>query len=62
MKTCLYDNGKVDLLSMLREGLSEDLIAEGITHAVNHRAKDGFEAEVLRNQNPVSESMATIGG
>lgn len=62
MKTCLYDNGKADLLSMLREGHTDESIALRITHIVNHRAKDGFEAEAQRNADPVSESMATIGG
>ena len=62
MKTCLYDNGKADLLSMLRQGHTDEAIALRISHIVNHRAKNGFEAEAQRNADPISESMATIGG
>lgn len=60
-KTCLYDDGIMNLRDMLRAGLSNDEIKEKLQYSILHRAKDGFEAESLRKTS-VSESMTTIGG
>jgi cyclic pyranopterin phosphate synthase len=60
MKTCLYGNNDLDLRTLLRSGASPDELANAISGAVSHKAKDGHEAEALRS--PVEESMATIGG
>jgi molybdenum cofactor biosynthesis enzyme MoaA len=62
MKTCLYDNGQINLRDLLRAGMSAEDISEKILKAVGNRAIDGREAEKLRNNHPVQESMATIGG
>ncbi len=62
MKTCLYDNGKIDLQMMIRNGLSDEEIKTQILKAIGSRAKDGIEAEQNRFDSPISESMATIGG
>jgi molybdenum cofactor biosynthesis protein A len=62
LKTCLYDQGVLDLRSLIRSGESESKIKSGILHAISQRAKDGFEAEKMRGKNAVGESMATIGG
>jgi cyclic pyranopterin phosphate synthase len=62
LKTCLYDNGVLNIKDLVRSGLSDDDIATHLNNAIQHRAKDGWEAERLRRQMPVHESMATIGG
>lgn len=63
LKTCLYDNGVLNLKDLLRKGFSDSDIEKHLLDALQHRAKDGWEAEQLRKENaPVHESMATIGG
>ena len=63
LKTCLYDDGILNLKNMLREGKSENELKEALLKAFGTRAKDGWEAERLRhNDQHVHESMATIGG
>ena len=63
LKTCLYDDGALDLRKLLRASTDDSLIVENLTSALNSRSKDGFEAEAKRkNHTPVSESMSTIGG
>jgi molybdenum cofactor biosynthesis protein A len=60
-KTCLYDDGVMNVRDMLRSGMSNSELAAHLQNAIGHRAKDGFEAESLR-KTKVSESMTTIGG
>jgi len=63
LKTCLYDDGILNLKNILREGKSENELKEALLKAFGTRAKDGWEAERLRhNDQHVHESMATIGG
>jgi len=63
LKTCLYDDGVLNLRDLIRSGAGDDEISKQIRNAVGHRAKDGWDAEKQRSKNhPVSESMATIGG
>jgi cyclic pyranopterin phosphate synthase len=63
LKTCLYDDGALDLRQLLRASNDDSVIVETLINALNSRAKDGFEAEAKRkNHAPVSESMSTIGG
>lgn len=62
IKTCLYDNGVFNIRDLLRSGATDEQLVETLKTALNHRAKDGFEAEQHRFKVPVSESMATIGG
>jgi len=64
MKTCLYDDGVFNLKDLIRAGGDDNHLKTALLDALNHRAKDGFEAEEKRNRFglPVSESMATIGG
>lgn len=61
LKTCLYDQGVLDVRSLLRMGASDDTIAEALMRAFRARPKDGFEAEKKRNA-LITESMSTIGG
>ena len=63
LKTCLYDNGILDLRTLMRDGASDEELATALRGAFNTRAKDGYEAESKRTSaNPASESMSTIGG
>jgi len=63
LKTCLYDDGVLDIRQILRAGPDDELLKEKLLMALNSRAKDGLEAEERRkNHSPVSESMSTIGG
>ncbi len=60
-KTCLYDDGVMNVRDMLRSGMSNSEVQKQVQFAIGRRAKDGFEAESLR-KTKVSESMTTIGG
>jgi len=63
LKTCLYDYGVMNIKDLLRKGLSDVEIERQLVSAIHKRAKDGWEAERLRDSlSPVHESMATIGG
>lgn len=63
LKTCLYDDGVLDIKSLMRGGASDDELCRALLEAFNNRPKNGFEAEARRrNFAPVSESMSTIGG
>lgn len=63
LKTCLYDDGVLDIRQLLRAELKDDALKAKLLSAFQNRAKDGFEAEASRkNKIPVSESMSTIGG
>ncbi len=63
LKTCLYDDGILDVRNLLRSGFNDEEIIVELMKAFASRPKDGFEAEQLRkNTNPISESMSTIGG
>lgn len=60
MKTCLYDNGTVNVKDVMRDGASDEQVETIIANTILRKAKDGWEAEKRRK--PVHESMATIGG
>lgn len=63
LKTCLYDDGVLDMKSALRSGLPDEVLKIRLLQAFNRRAKNGFEAELNRkNHRPAFESMSTIGG
>ncbi len=61
LKTCLYDNGVLDLRKLLRSGASDNAIARAIRMKILDRAADGFEAE-QRARRTNGTSMAEIGG
>lgn len=61
LKTCLYDQGVLDIRSLLRSGSTDVEIVDALIHAFRSRPKDGFEAEQHRSA-LVTESMSTIGG
>jgi molybdenum cofactor biosynthesis protein A len=63
LKTCLYDDGVLDIKKLLREGMSDQDLKLTLLNAFKARAANGFEAEAKRkNHLPVNESMSTIGG
>lgn len=63
LKTCLYDDGVLDIRQLLRNGANDEAIKSHLSSAFRSRPKDGFEAESKRkNHLPASESMSTIGG
>lgn len=62
LKTCLYDNGAVNLKSLLRNEASNDKIRATITDATFQRFRDGFEAERHTHASRVFDSMSEIGG
>ncbi len=61
LKTCLYDNGVLDLKAMLRTGADDCEIAEALKAVVACRYRDGLEtaAHCTRSSDP---AMASIGG
>lgn len=61
LKTCLYDDGVMNIRDLLRSEPDNEIIKETLLNAFSHRPKDGFEAEANRAAE-VSESMTTIGG
>lgn len=63
LKTCLYDDGVLDIRQLLRSDPDNGILKEKLMQAFQERPKDGFEAEQARKSHaPVSESMSTIGG
>ena len=63
IKTCLYDQGVLDVRALLRGGHGDEQIVAALAAAFRFRAADGFEAERQRPLHQLSfESMATIGG
>lgn len=63
LKTCLYDQGVLDVRALLRGGASDEEITQALANAFRYRAANGFEAEQQRPLHQLNfESMATIGG
>jgi cyclic pyranopterin phosphate synthase len=62
LKTCLYDDGVLNIKSLMREGNSDEEIRKELLKTFGNRPKDGFEAEEKRIGSPAIESMSTIGG
>ena len=62
LKTCLYDDGVLNIKELMRSGLDDGEIKDHLLKSFANRPKDGFEAERNRKEHPVLESMSTIGG
>ncbi len=61
LKTCLYDNGSLDLRALLRDpATSGETIAAALGLAVDNKPKNGFAAE--ESSQSGHASMASIGG
>ena len=61
LKTCLYDNGVLDLKRMLRRGAEDREIVSAILSCVQNRFINGHAAE-LSAKRAKEPSMASIGG
>jgi len=61
LKTCLYDNGALDLKELLRTGAADREISEAIVGCIRSRFANGHEAERFANRS-TEPSMADIGG
>lgn len=63
LKTCLYDDGVLDIKHWLRAGITDGELKDKLLQAFKNRPKNGFEAEANRKDHQrVHESMSTIGG
>jgi molybdenum cofactor biosynthesis enzyme MoaA len=63
LKTCLYDDGVLDIKKLLRSGMGDEDIRFTLLKAFNNRPANGFEAERKRKDRlTIHESMSTIGG
>jgi cyclic pyranopterin phosphate synthase len=63
LKTCLYDDGGLNIKDLIRNGASDDELRSVLLDAFGNRAADGWEAEKSRVVHPgLHESMASIGG
>ena len=63
LKTCLYDDGVLNIKTLMREGRTDEEIKLELLKAFSSRPKNGFEAEERRKSGAaVMESMSTIGG
>lgn len=62
LKTCLYDNGVLDLKKMVRTGADDDEIRAAIVSCVQKRCINGHEAELAARSAEEEPSMASIGG
>ncbi len=60
LKTCLYDNGVLDVRGLLRSGATDTELKAAFLRAFSHRPATGFEAEAQAG--PASKSMSAIGG
>lgn len=62
LKTCLYDEGVLNIKELMRAGLTDEVIKSKLIQAFATRPRDGFEAELQRKNKSIHESMSTIGG
>ncbi len=63
LKTCLYDDGVLNIKNLMRAGKDDNEIKASLLKAFSTRPLDGFEAEKKRTSHvPAHESMSTIGG
>jgi cyclic pyranopterin phosphate synthase len=63
LKTCLYDDGVMNLKDVMRLGADDNQLRLELLQAFGSRVVDGWQAEKNRSdKDPVHESMATIGG
>ncbi|RFZ86066.1 GTP 3',8-cyclase MoaA [Mucilaginibacter terrenus] len=63
LKTCLYDDGVLNIKDLMRSGADDTVLQGGLLKAMSNREKDGWMAELKSMQKPGKrESMASIGG
>jgi molybdenum cofactor biosynthesis protein A len=63
LKTCLYDNGVLNIKTLMRSGVEDEIIKQHLMKAFGNREANGWDAERNRkDHHPIHESMSTIGG
>ncbi len=62
LKTCLYDDGVLDLKELLRSGVNDEVVESQIRQCLSHRQPNGFVAAALLHRGQQPCSMASIGG
>jgi cyclic pyranopterin phosphate synthase len=62
VKTCLYDNGILNIKEVIRKGSSDNDLTKILLSAIGNRSKNGWDAAQARSTNSLHGSMATIGG
>jgi cyclic pyranopterin phosphate synthase len=62
LKTCLYDQGVLQLRDVMREGADDAALVAVLLDAFGKRHKTGWEAEQAGASLGIHESMAMIGG
>ncbi len=63
LKTCLYDQGVLNVKQMMRQGATDEQLTQAFCKAFAQRARNGNVAERQRGPaNHITESMSTIGG
>ncbi|MDQ8750444.1 GTP 3',8-cyclase MoaA [Elizabethkingia miricola] len=63
LRTCLYSNNGINLKDLLRKGKTDQELKDIIINSIQHKPKDGWEAEKLNIASSlIHQSMATIGG
>lgn len=63
LKTCLYDDGVLDLKALLRQDTDDNALRHALRQISQQRPKNGQEAELMRpTSTPIHASMSTIGG
>jgi len=61
LKTCLYDNGVLNIKELMRDGFTDEEIKQSLEKVLHKRAANGWEAEKNFSEN-IHPSMAAIGG
>jgi len=62
LKTCLYDEGVLNVRDLLRKESDDGLVRTRLLEAFQSRPADGFEAQQRRSDTSIHESMSIIGG
>ena len=62
LRTCLFGHDVLDIKKLLRSETDDETIKSLIAAQTANKAKDGFDAEKLRKNHPLGESMSLIGG
>ena len=62
LKTCLYDQGVLDIRELLRSDACDEQLKNHLLQAFRQRPKDGWEAERASANSGIPSSMAMIGG
>ncbi len=62
LKTCLYDDGVLNLKELLRDGAADHEVEAMIRQCLGHRQPNGFAAAALHQGGRQACSMSSIGG